>query len=80
MSEVTVEGKFFLRNPIIWVMFPAPDIYGCDAMTKTTEWLLRAALLLVIVYVGWQLAVQTVVTQINLSARVQQAEVRCPAK
>ena len=49
-------------------------------MTRATEWLLRTALLLVIVYVGWQLAVQTVVTQINLSARVQQAEARCPAK
>jgi len=49
-------------------------------MTRITEWLLRVALLLVIVYIGWQLAVQTVVAQINLSARVQQAEARCPAK
>jgi hypothetical protein len=32
VSEVTVGGKFFLRNPIICVMFPGPDMYGCDAI------------------------------------------------
>ena len=43
-------------------------------MTKTTEWLLRAALLLVIVYVGWQLALQTVAWNIQLANRLAACE------
>jgi len=43
-------------------------------MTKTTEWLLRAALLLVIVYVGWHLALQTVAWNIQLANRLAACE------
>ena len=43
-------------------------------MTRPTEWLLRAAAALFLLWFGWQLAVQSVVAQVNAQARATQAE------
>ena len=43
-------------------------------MTRPTEWLLRACAVLFLAWFGWQLAVASVVAQVNAQARAAQAE------
>lgn len=43
-------------------------------MTKSTEWLLRLALLITMIYFGWQLAAQTVVQLIQQNAQIAELQ------
>ena len=40
-------------------------------MTRPTEWFLRVAATLFLLWFGWQLAVQSVVAQVNAQARAR---------